>query len=433
MRWTGLHIPNYQQFEDLHLDFTDPTTGKPLEKVCFIGGNGTGKTTLLRMLFLDVPQPNIMLAQYRKEGKEFVAVASEGRLLTSTKHAAGSQINAKDYLQRMHDLAKNLAVMAKAQERNSEVARNAGFDLSVFAQADSNLGILAEMRLPKTNLSDALALSPAKFPIQQFINSESIREFWALLIYHIKQRESRYSEFRRLPENKRRIVEDVDREFEEKNPDVLRPLAKLWSEILDSAGLVFDYEKAKLPVQLTDNLEAYVHLKDSGERLGYNQLSTGIRQFLFRLGHIFAIHYNQSSASSLVLIDEPENSLFVDLQRKLVSLYQKAAPGAQLFMATHSPLIAAQFKPEERFILEFDPDRPGKVIARRGVAPEGDDPNDVLTQDFGMEEVMSEAGVLAWERYIKARRTMQQGKTESERDAATQEYHELGQTYHFTA
>jgi hypothetical protein len=70
--------------------------------------------------------------------------------------------------------------------------------------------------------------------------------------------------------------------------------------------------------------------------------------------------------------------------------YERTAPGAQMFFATHSPIVAAQFKPEERFILEFDPDR--GVVVRRGVTPEGDDPNDVLLKDFAVRTLYGEKG-----------------------------------------
>src|ERR1700722_319200 len=43
-------IKGYDQFKDIELDFTDPKTGEPLEKICFIGRNGTGKSKLLKVI-----------------------------------------------------------------------------------------------------------------------------------------------------------------------------------------------------------------------------------------------------------------------------------------------------------------------------------------------------------------------------------------------
>jgi ATPase subunit of ABC transporter with duplicated ATPase domains len=45
-----VRIRGFQQFRDLDLDFTHPDTGEPVDRICFIGRNGTGKSTLLRLL-----------------------------------------------------------------------------------------------------------------------------------------------------------------------------------------------------------------------------------------------------------------------------------------------------------------------------------------------------------------------------------------------
>ena len=55
MKLSQLHIQHYRQFDDLKLDLTYPEghekAGQPLDKVCFIGQSGTGKTTLLRFVY----------------------------------------------------------------------------------------------------------------------------------------------------------------------------------------------------------------------------------------------------------------------------------------------------------------------------------------------------------------------------------------------
>ena len=50
MRLCRLYIQNFQQFRYFKLDFTHPETGEPLEKICFIGSNGIGKSTLLQLI-----------------------------------------------------------------------------------------------------------------------------------------------------------------------------------------------------------------------------------------------------------------------------------------------------------------------------------------------------------------------------------------------
>ncbi|MDZ7896609.1 MAG: hypothetical protein U5N85_01065 [Arcicella sp.] len=54
MKVSELYIKKYHQFEDFTLNLTYPEghlkAGKPLDKVCFIGQSGIGKTTLLNIL-----------------------------------------------------------------------------------------------------------------------------------------------------------------------------------------------------------------------------------------------------------------------------------------------------------------------------------------------------------------------------------------------
>jgi predicted ATPase len=57
---------------------------------------------------------------------------------------------------------------------------------------------------------------------------------------------------------------------------------------------------------------------------------------------------------AIILMDEPERSFYPDIQRDLIGFYRQLAPNAQLFVATHSPIIAAAFDPWEIIELKFD-------------------------------------------------------------------------------
>lgn len=261
------------------------------------------------------------------------------------------------------------------------------------------------------------------------VGQDKIADFWTLLIALIKDRESKLIAYNNLPENQHRIISEVAKEFLAQNPDMLKELADFWDPILIKAGLKFDYEKASQPVQLTDNLKAYIRLVAGNAVIPYAELSTGIRSFLFRLGHLFTIFHYHPGKGGIVLVDEPENSLYPDFLFDLLAHYERAAPGAQIFFATHSPIVAAQFKPEERFILEFDPDR--GVVVRRGVTPEGDDPNDVLLKDFAVRTLYGEKGLASWNRFRELSRLIKSESDPSIRKAHLKEYLELGRAYNF--
>ena len=144
---------------------------------------------------------------------------------------------------------------------------------------------------------------------------------------------------------------------------------------------------------------------------------------------MLALYHKRDIKSAIALIDEPENSLFPSILYDLIKVYTDTAPNTQFFFATHSPIIASQFDPEERIILEFS--EQGRVEARKGVSPEGDDPNDVLLQDFGLENILGKKGLEKLHRYIELKTLIKNEADQTQKDQLVKEYLEIGNQYHF--
>lgn len=73
----------------------------------------------------------------------------------------------------------------------------------------------------------------------------------------------------------------------------------------------------------------------NGSHLSPNDLSSGEKQILLLLLRIFLLDEKEY----VVLIDEPENSLDISWQYKLIDLLVRLNPNAQFFISTHSPSI----------------------------------------------------------------------------------------------
>ncbi len=412
MKLTSLTIEDFRQFKNFRLDFTDPETGKPLEKVCFIGPNGTGKSTVLRLIM------DLCIGQWQFGKRKFLTHFSNeqnGKLyqkFCSAQFSEGgvpieSQIFPGNQFGEPESISSLLAIYCPPEGEGGS------------SQSDPSAAIL-------NNALDLLKNTQHK----HFISSENIQNFWLWVIAHLKYREKNYLEYQRLPENLKRTMGEIIADFDRSYPQVLDGLSDVWDKILKITNLEFDRESVEVPVQLNEGLKAYLRTRTGKTRVGYEDLSTGIRHYLFRLGHIWSLYFNRPPGDSVLLIDEPESSLYPDFLYDIVGNYLEVAPGCQLFMATHSPIVASQFKPEERFLLEFGED--GYVTARRGISPEGDDPNDILRQDFGVESLMTEVGERAWERFLSLRRLIPK-TPEPEKTALIEEYARLGSAYHFTA
>lgn len=435
LRIRTLKLKGIRQFRDVTFDFTDPKTGRPLDRICLIGGNGTGKSTILKLLaggnVLGVPSTKPSWVRNLPRHSELY-VEFESTDSTVCLHGWPNQM---DWSSRFDsssraDLAESFELRLVDAVCKTWWLERIKNSIIAYCPPDAELTPNSSKinGVPETNLNTALTLlsyPPTKF----FVGQDKVLDFWTLLIALIKDREARLLEYNRRPENQHRTISEVEKEFLAENPDILKELADFWEPILLKAGLKFDYEKASVPVQLTDNLKAYIHLAAENAILPYAELSTGIRSFLFRLGHLFTIFRYHREKGGIVLIDEPENSLYPDFLFELLTHYQRAAPGTQMFFATHSPIVAAQFKPEERFILEFDPDR--GVVVRRGVTPEGDDPNDVLLKDFAVRTLYGEKGLASWNRFRELSRTIETESDPKKRKDMLKEYLELGRTYNF--
>lgn len=441
LRIRTLKLKSIRQFRDVTLDFTDPKTGKPLDRICLIGGNGTGKSTILRLLAADavlgVPSTTPLWVEKLTGSASMFLEFKDGDasacIYGNPNNGRRSQLKwgVRRDPESRGDLEEfgELLPFGNSDEQKlwTVFLRNS---VTAYCPPDSELapGSSTITDLPSANLDSALTLLK-KPPTKFLVGQDKVADFWKLLIALIKDREARLIEYNRRPENQHRTINEVETEFLAQNPDILKELAVFWVPILLKAGLKFDYEKASQPIQLTDNLKAYIYLAAENAILPYAELSTGIRSFLFRLGHLFTIFRYHSGKGGIVLIDEPENSLYPDFLFDLLGHYERTAPGAQLFFATHSPIVAAQFKPEERFILEFDPDLGVKV--RRGVTPEGDDPNDVLLKDFAVRTLYGEKGLASWNRFRELSRLIESESDAKTRKALLKEYLELGRTYNF--
>jgi|GEM_PF-620295 len=474
MKITEIYIRNYLQFRDFHLNLTYPDTGEPLDKVCFIGANGTGKSTLLRIIsnFLInienfagkddiVTKINILkkwlpdfsentLIYFRIKSKYIYVLFTWDRIFCCSDQELDEKA-----LEKIHDLNCDLKELENSVLKNfryisspkpkfesrrtllqqillepdsQDIVSYAQSDRVSLLQAKNTKNKNNNINLPQIDLNQALKLFNS-FPIYHDVSCSNVDDFWQVLIYQIKNREGDYLKFLKAPENKKLRLGEVEEKFNQENPEILEKLAEQWNLILDRTGLEFDVENVKVPVQLTENLEAYIRLKNSKKNIPYNNLSTGIRNFIFQLGHIYALYFNRDIKRGFLLIDEPESSLFPDLLYDLIDRYLAIIQNTQFFVATHSPIIAAQFEPAERFILEFDDD--GYVNARLGVSPEGDDPNDLLVNDFVVRSLYGKKGIEQWERYLYLRRKIVETEDKEEKKELLREYSKIGNAYNF--
>ncbi len=414
-RISRIYFGDFQQFKELELDFRD-LDGNASNRICFIGRNGTGKSTLLDLL------SRVLRGRWSKRmGKDVVGLLQLDNRFEAVRRNDGRRIVTWG----VPDTVRLPDVSPTAHSEYADPA-----DLHVWwpAEFDRNQSKHLEFA-PETTLADALQKAQRPPASRHYISPDSAKEVWDVLIQRIHKRREQREAFERREENLEKTKRQLIEEFDRAHPDVLEGLVHLWNRLLSPARLKVDRASVNVPTSMQDNLDMRIKLSSTGEHLPYGALSTGIRNFLFQVGHLWLLYFDRDIQNGFVFIDEPENSLFPDFLFELMTLLDEIlGENTQLFVATHSPLVAAQFEPWQRILLDWNDD--GTVSARKGTAPKGDDPNDVLTQDFELTEVMGPAGRAAYRKYLSLRKQLRRAN-EPEKTALLEEAAEIGRAYGF--
>ncbi len=140
----------------------------------------------------------------------------------------------------------------------------------------------------------------------------------------------RYAENAQL----RSIVSDIDR-VEREIEKATKPINELQNLILKmfSGNKTINFENAKINVISGEN------------KIGLQSLSSGEKQILRIFIEVIRFGNN------CIIIDEPEISLHVDWQKELIADLRLLNPDAQLILATHSPEIMADIDDSRIFNL----------------------------------------------------------------------------------
>lgn len=444
MKITRLEIQDYQQFKDFTLDLTYPTdhptkAGKPLDKVCFIGQSGTGKTTILSIIselldngFYDPSKNhtgfssnegkliyglNFNFFQSTETGTHKKIVSHDG----SKQYSHNVNFNHSDkkfkyFFQKDTSKLKNRIIYLQTGLENhiqALLGQKEEAKPLIYTEGDEN-AVQNKIKQTVSFFETLLSIESNKIFSNTHFQDFLLQELYN---YDLKQREVLANLFKQaFNKNVEKVLQDVQK-WKIENPNPRIEIDKKLSPILSKFNVKLDTDWADGGLKLKT-------LQDTEFELPFS--STGTKQILLSALPLILME----TAHKVILFDEPERSLYPDIQRELVDFYTNIAPESQFFFATHSPLIAAQFEPCERFILSFD-EETGKVQARNGTVPEGDDPNDMLTKDFLLPTLLGKKGEQEYHRFIELKTLIHNASTTDEKHALTHEYLQIQKAYNF--
>ena len=413
MKVARLEIDSFRHLENLTFDFTyqsGPRKGQPLDKICFIGQSATGKTSLLELIknnfFHFDNLPNESRIDYDNGGERLIFDKKTVDFKISKLDFFKIKEKRKLYYFSSDQLSEENFENVLKNKENKDAISNIIMQLSKETELQKSYKFI-----------DLLRKNILEF---NYSTNKIIWDFILdkLIVYRDKANQKGSDLLnQKLAKDFELVLRDIEK-WRKENPN---PLEKLAIECLNPI-----LKKLNLEVDLND-VSSPIPLKPINENTAIpaNALSTGTKQLILNSLPL----YKLPTDDSIIIIDEPERSLYPDIQMELIPFYQSLAPNAQFIVATHSPFVAASFEPEERFILYFD--EKGKVQFRNGVSPIGDDPNDILKNDFGLEYLMNSKGIEAYKKYLDLKQKMASEKDEKKKKELLKEVVSLGDKYMF--
>ncbi len=374
MKITEININDFQQFKGLDIDLTYPKghekEGQPLDKVCFIGQSGTGKTTILNILN-ELVSGNAVYVKERIKMAE--TIYSIDILLNRIKTQQGKFAKQEN---------NHLPLFLYESE---PVHASISYDEFVKNWRTVLINYPAEFN---ERVSDFLEKSPINDPLSFIKTNVDIDE--NIQIKRFKLKKKRHYDFKKdnpldiwesilmdasdymvselsfsqkitkaLIKNKKRANELVEEftKWQADNPSPFIGLANVVNPVIEKfyckIKTDFDFEKA-------EDL-GFVKIETSNDKeIPFNLWSSGTKRVVLTA---MPLHYLETN-NTIVTIDEPEGSLYPDVQGEIIDFYSSLAPDAQFFYATHSPIIASSFKPWEIVELKFDYKK-GKVFQEK--------------------------------------------------------------------
>jgi predicted ATP-dependent endonuclease of OLD family len=432
MKISKLHIDQFRHLENLDFDFTYQSgerKGQPLNKICFIGQSASGKTSLLELIYEQFSFINNLFVDGESYSDAIGTKSINGLIKFDLEDYSIEldpkklQINGKTYNNR-EPVLNQLYVAGELFQNPDEKKRIFYFKANIIS--DKNLDILRKNPLDLIEKhNDQLVDLPRYYKYEhnkEFIFNDNVdAKIWLsmlseILRYH-KNNYQKLSEIFRnaVLGNTNKLTSEFNK-WQQENPNVLESFAKAFNPLLEKLNLEVDLVNTEFSIPIKN--------KRRDEIIPIQDTSTGTKGLLLSFLPLFKL----DTKDSIILIDEPERSLYPDMQMDLMDHYQRLAPDAQFIVATHSPFIAASFEADERFILYFDEE--GKVAVRRGSSPIGDDPNDMLYNDFGIDYI-NKYGKKVYNEYLEKRRQLLFEKNEEVKQKLQNEIETIGDKYNF--
>ncbi len=319
MKITNLHLKDFKIFNDLELDFTDKDR-QPLNQIVLAGLNGTGKTTILEVVTgIFNGEYNIIHIKDNKRTVEPIAKNLKAKLIHN-----GRKIEWPTIPDKLGSILKDEKINTfyrPAKIRNSRIRKRRinqyKNDYYLEYGVVIEFSYENELSVKKYYLGKEDKMSPISTPDLVHYNKSSLKEI---------------------------ILKPITKKvFENKE---IPPKKVIDNEIADMNSIFKGIDLNSRFIDIDDDNLFFESA--NGQRITFEELSSGEKQLYFIGFMLKRMNIN----NTIIMIDEPEDSLHPKWQSQLLQFYSNIGENNQVILATHSPHIIGSAKAESVFLLK---------------------------------------------------------------------------------
>lgn len=332
MKIKKIILENHPILKNLELDFTDEN-GNPIDTIILAGENGTGKTSILDLIYEFNKERTISIAKNEKRIFEIELNDKELEILSkATNH---DHITSKGFLDGQftaiftyNDLLNGAVInfdYLNANNENSTMPhyifqQNETKDILNFIYSDAEINY----KTPQINNVTSKELDQKRIE-NSISNNNLATEIKQLLIDIQSQDAHDFSSWA-----KDNLGSTIDESQMDKR-------TKRFTKAFDT---IFPSKKF-LGIENQNNRKE-VFFEENGYKMPIEKLSSGEKQIVFRGG--FFLKDKLINQGAIMLIDEPEISLHPKWQLQILEFYKNIINSenesqSQIFITTHSPFI----------------------------------------------------------------------------------------------
>jgi len=326
MKIRKLALKNYKVFDELILDFTDKT-GATNNQIIIAGLNGSGKSTILELL-KDILSGNALPNVNRNFEIDIEFDFSELKWFNAFLAALKKDSKIYDCIDHDKELLKQQIFRIK------------------YAHADS----------PKTNV----VLFKELMNIFRTLQTE--RKQKSIVVYRYSHDKVKSKKTKKVDdmvqevsfgthktEMKDLILQPINQQiFKRRN---LPPQEVIENEIT-SINKIFSNLTINSKFVDIDS-EELIFQSSNKQRVKFDDLSSGEKLIYFMGFYLNKLNIN----SSMIIVDEPEDSLHPTWQRQIIRFYANIGENNQIILATHSPHVIASAPAENVYLLKLNNNR----------------------------------------------------------------------------